>query len=90
MDDHLPVFVLNGYENLTLFKVIFLYLKCFLFALNVFLIVVVYSYCAGHLRELFTFFKDLDDPELDYLGIVDPSQVRIFHSFFDQSQLNII
>ena len=22
MDDHLPVFVLNGYENLTLFKVI--------------------------------------------------------------------
>jgi len=37
MDDHLPVFVLNGYENLTL-------------------------------------FKDMDDPELDYLGIVDPSQ----------------
>jgi len=37
MDDHLPVFVLNGYENLTL-------------------------------------FKDLDDPELDYLGIVDPGQ----------------
>ena len=22
MDDHLPVFVLNGYENLTLFKVV--------------------------------------------------------------------
>ena len=39
MEDHLPVFVLNGYENLSL-------------------------------------FKDMDDPELDYLGIVDPVQVE--------------
>jgi len=37
MDEHLPVFVLNGYENLTL-------------------------------------FKDLDDEELDYLGISDNNQ----------------
>ena len=37
MEDHLPVFVLNGYENLTL-------------------------------------FKDLDDEELDYLGISDDRQ----------------
>ena len=40
MEDHLPVFVLNGYENLSL-------------------------------------FKDMDDPELDYLGIVDPIQVEV-------------
>ena len=37
MEEHLPVFVLNGYENLTL-------------------------------------FKDLDDEELDYLGISDEEQ----------------
>ena len=37
MEEHLPVFVLNGYENLTL-------------------------------------FKDLDDEELDYLGISDDRQ----------------
>ena len=28
MDDHLPVFVLNGYENLTLFKVLYLFGCC--------------------------------------------------------------
>ena len=37
MEEHLPVFVLNGYENLTL-------------------------------------FKDMDDDELDYLGISDEKQ----------------
>ena len=37
MEEHLPVFVLNGYEDLTL-------------------------------------FKDLDDEELDYLGISDQKQ----------------
>jgi len=37
MDEHIPVFVLNGYENMTL-------------------------------------FQDLDDGELDYLGIQDPRQ----------------
>ena len=37
MEEHLPVFVLNGYENLTL-------------------------------------FKDLDDEELDYLGITNEYQ----------------
>ena len=39
MQEHLPVFVLNGYENLTL-------------------------------------FKDLDEEELDYLGVWDKGQRR--------------
>ena len=42
MDDHLPVFVLNGYENLTLFKVLHLYWKYLvLFTIYFFMVVVV-------------------------------------------------
>ena len=49
MDDHLPVFVLNGYENLTLFKVV-----------NAVLLISYFWINNITLAELFCFFAFLN------------------------------